>query len=59
MLSKRTLVPSILVGVTLSIKIEELAAAMIDEAVGDTKGTRTLECEALRNKGRALLKAAR
>ncbi len=44
-----------MVGVTKSIKVDELAAAMIDEAVGGVKGTRTLECDALRNRGRELL----
>ena len=55
-LEKGTMVPNVLVGVTKSIKVDELAAAMIDEAVGEVDGTRTLECDALRNRGRALLK---
>lgn len=40
----------------MSIKVDELASAMIDEAVTNEKGTRTFECAALRNRGRALLK---
>jgi hypothetical protein len=55
-LAKATAVPDLLVGATMSIKVDELASAMIDEAVINEKGTRTLECAALRNRGRALLK---
>jgi hypothetical protein len=55
-LEKGTVVPNVLVSVTKSIKVDELAAAMIDEAVGELEGTRTLECDALRNRGRVLLK---
>jgi hypothetical protein len=55
-LAKATAVPGLLVGATMSIKVDELASAMIDEAVTNEKGTRTFECAALRNRGRALLK---
>jgi hypothetical protein len=55
-LAKATAVPDLLVGATMSIKVDELASAMIDEAVTNEKGTRTFECAALRNRGRALLK---
>jgi hypothetical protein len=51
-----TAVPDLLVGATMSIKVDELASAMIDETVTNEKGTRTFECAALRNRGRALLK---
>jgi hypothetical protein len=55
-LVKDTLIPKFLVAPTLSIKVDELAAAMIDEAVAGAPGTRTLECDTLRNRGRELLK---
>lgn len=56
-LAKNTLVPKFLVGPSLSIKVDELAAVMVDEAVAGAEGTRTLECDVLRNRGRELLKA--
>lgn len=40
----------------MSIKVDELAAAMISEAVENSKGTRTFECDELRKKGSQLLK---
>jgi hypothetical protein len=40
----------------MSIKVDELAAAMISEAVQNTKGTRTLENGALRKQGDEMLK---
>jgi hypothetical protein len=55
-LAKGTAVPDLLVSATMSIKVDALAAAMIDEAVTNEKGTRTFECAVLRNRGRALLK---
>ena len=56
---KNTMIPNILVGVLMSIKVDELAAAMINEVVGDVNGTRTLSCDVLRNIGRELLKAGK
>jgi len=44
-----------LVGILLYIKVEELAAAMIEEILGDVEGTRTLENNDLRNIGRKAL----
>jgi hypothetical protein len=55
-LAKGSQVPDILVTASLSIKVEELAAAMINEVVSGLRGTRTLENSALRNEGRRLLK---
>ncbi|KUJ24125.1 uncharacterized protein LY89DRAFT_713044 [Mollisia scopiformis] len=55
-LAKDSIIPSILVGITMSIKVDELAAAMISEATANSKGTRTLECDALRKKGNEILK---
>lgn len=55
-LAKGSQVPDVLVTASLSIKVEELAAAMINEVVSEVKGTRTLENNALRNEGRKLLK---
>jgi len=54
-LATGTLVPNILIGVTNSIKVNELASAMVDEAIGNMKGTRTLENAALLDRGRELL----
>lgn len=56
-LAKGTLVPDILVGVSMSIKIEELAAFMVNEAVAAEPGTRTVENDVLRSKGKACMKA--
>ncbi|KAF8865407.1 hypothetical protein BDZ45DRAFT_796714 [Acephala macrosclerotiorum] len=56
-LAKDTILPNILVGITLSIKVDELAAAMIFEGVESAQGTRTLENDALRQKGNEILKA--
>ena len=47
-----------MVGILLHIKVEELAAAMIEEIVGDVHGTRTLENNDLRSLGRKVLKSA-
>ncbi|CZR55214.1 related to nucleoside-diphosphate-sugar epimerase [Phialocephala subalpina] len=55
-LAKDTLVPNILVGVTMSIKVDELAAAMISEDVESPKGTRTFENDVLRKKGIEVLR---
>lgn len=57
-LPKNTLMPKFLVSWTSSIKIDELAAVMIDEAVAGAGGTRTMECDALRNRGRELLRGS-
>jgi hypothetical protein len=57
-LPKNTLMPKFMVSSTSSIKINELAAVMIDEAVAGADGTRTMECDALRNRGRELLKGS-
>jgi hypothetical protein len=56
---KNTLMPKFMVASTSSIKLDELAAVMIDEAVAGAEGTRTLECDVLRNRGRELLKEGR
>jgi hypothetical protein len=56
---KNTWMPNLLVASTSSIKIDELAAVLIDEAVAGANGTRTLECDVLRNRGRQLLKGSR
>jgi hypothetical protein len=53
--AKNTLMPKFLVACTSSIKLDELAAVMIDEAIAGAKGTRTMECDVLRNRGRELL----
>ena len=53
--AKNTLMPKVMVTASSSIKLDELAAVLIDEAVAGAKGTRTMECDALRNKGRELL----
>jgi hypothetical protein len=55
-LAKNTLVPNFMMAPTLSIKVDELATAMVDEAVAGAPGTRTLECDALRSRGRELMK---
>jgi hypothetical protein len=54
-LAKGSSIPSPLVTATMYIEAEELAATMIDETVENVKGTRTLENDILRNKGRQLL----
>jgi hypothetical protein len=51
--------PNFMVASTSSIKIDELAAVLIDEAVAGANGTSTLECDVLRNRGRELLKRSR
>jgi hypothetical protein len=56
--AKNTLLPQSLVACTSSIKLDELAAVMIDEAVAGANGTRTMECDVLRNRGRELLKGS-
>lgn len=56
-IAKKRAVPNILMRITMSIKVEELAAFMVNEAVAGKACTRTLENEVLRNEGRALLKA--
>jgi len=53
--AKDTLMPNLMVTASSSIKLNELAAVLVDEAVAGAKGTRTMECDALRNKGRELL----
>lgn len=58
-LPKKTMIPNVLVGVLMSIKVDELAAAMINEVVSAGNGTRTLSCDVLRNIGRDLLKAGK
>ncbi|KAE8448542.1 hypothetical protein EG329_009423 [Mollisiaceae sp. DMI_Dod_QoI] len=55
-LAKDTILPNVLVGATMSIKVDELAAAMISEAVESSKGTRTFESDELRKKGIEILK---
>jgi len=55
-LAKGSQVPDIMVTATLSIRVEELAAAMINEVVSGVKNTRTLENNSLRNEGRKLVK---
>ena len=57
--AKNTLMPNLMVTASSSIKLDELAAVLVDEAVAGTKGTRTMECDALRNKGRELLQERR
>ncbi len=57
--AKDTLMPRLMVTATSSIKLDELAAVLINEAVAGAKGTRTMECDELRNKGRALLEESR
>jgi len=62
-LGKGSLVPNFLMGRLLHIKLEELAAAMIDEAiidepVGNVEATRTLENDSLRARGRRALAKA-
>ena len=54
-LAKGTMLPAFLFSVTLSIRVDELAAAMVYEAMQDVMMTRTLECGALRSRGRWLL----
>jgi hypothetical protein len=56
--AKNTLLPKSLVACTSSIKLDELGAVMIDEAVAGANGTRTIECDVLRNRGRELLKGS-
>jgi len=51
-----TLMPQLMVASTSSIRVDELAAVLIDEAIAGANGTRTLECDVLRNRGRELLK---
>ena len=58
-LAKDTLIPKVMVAPTLSIKVDELAAVMVDEAIAGVNGTRTMECDALRDQGRELLKGLR
>lgn len=48
--------PSILEAATLSVRVEELAAVMVNEVLGDVKDTRTLENSTLIHMGRELLK---
>lgn len=55
-LPKKTSIPKFMVAPTLSIMVDDLAAVMVDEAVAGAKGTRTLECDALRNRAREILK---
>lgn len=58
-LAKDTLIPKVMVAPTLSIKVDELAAVMVNEAIARVNGTRTMECDALRDQGRELLKGLR
>lgn len=55
-LPKKTSIPKFMVAPTLSIMVDDLAAVMVDDAVAGAKGTRTLECDALRNRAREILK---
>jgi hypothetical protein len=55
-LAKGNAMPNLLINLSLSIKVDELAAVMIDEAVSDAKGAKTLENNALRNRAKELLK---
>jgi hypothetical protein len=48
-----------MVASTSSIKIDEAAAVLIDEAGAGANGTRTLECDVLRKRGRELLQRIR
>lgn len=57
--AKNTLMPKLVVASTSSIKLDELAAVLIDEAVAGARGTRTMECDALRNRGSELLERSR
>jgi len=51
-LAKGSPVPNVLARIALYIKVDELAGAMIREVVGNVKGTRTLENNALRKEGK-------
>ncbi len=55
-MAKDTLVPNLLLGAIMLIRIDELAAAMIGEVVENVPGTRILENNDLRSRGNALLK---
>lgn len=55
-LAKSSKIPDILVTASLSIKVEELAAVMINEVVGEVNDTRTLENNDLRNMAKKLLR---
>jgi hypothetical protein len=57
-LPKKTLIPKFMVAPTLSIMVNDLAAVMVNEAVAGARGTRTLECDELRNRARGLLKGS-
>lgn len=56
-IGKQRTVPGFLVAIARAIKVEELAAFMVNEAVAGKAGTRTVENDVVRNDGRAVLKA--
>lgn len=53
--AKETFLPNLVVGGIDAIRVDELAAAMVDEAVNGEEGTRTLECGEVRKRGREIL----
>ncbi len=56
-IAKKRPVPDFFLAIAMAIRVEELAAYMVNEAVAGQTGTRTVENDIARNEGRALLKA--